>query len=148
MPQIRFQTFSCCCPCLCCCRQRPCTCSCLCYSSCSCCCKPGHQQIHAAVMDCTSHNMQVNSLETSIIQARRSIGNATLAFGGDAAVKLSHALNKVYLKRFHRPPIGPLGLYLTLKHHRSALTALSVCTAAVYMQHATCISLQKTTGQL
>ena len=64
--------------------------------------------------------MQVNYLESTLKNLRMSIGDAVWAFGGQPTKHLLKALNnKVYSNRFHRPPIGPLGLYLNLKDDRS-----------------------------
>ena len=62
--------------------------------------------------------MQARFVECQLDEMKKSINNAVLRFGNQAANMVKALKSKVYLKRFHRPPLGPLGQYLSLKDPR------------------------------
>lgn len=82
--------------------------------------------------------VQVNYLVAEIKNLRRGMHDKLWKFGQQATVKVVHALNNVYLKKFSRPPIGPVGQYLNLTEHRQDIPGSLTfhgCTLAVAPHH-------------
>lgn len=69
---------------------------------------------------CSAAQRRIQDLQRDVAQIREAGRSKLAAFGGQAAVRLTAALQRCK-GQFSRPPIGPVGQHLTLKDSRWGL---------------------------
>lgn len=101
--------------------------------------RAAHERVEAARQRYAATSRRIQDLQRDVAQIRDAGRSKLAAFGGQAAVRLVGALQRCK-GQFSRPPIGPIGQYLTLEDSRwgRLVGSWAGCTAGFAVLSAQC----------